>query len=110
MSDLLTIGYEGCTIADVLAELRAARVDVAIGMLFSQLVMYCIILVSGTVLHTPGHTPGSISLRIGRAVEPVAARGARRGLQQTLPFVETDRIDVHLGGLGEAADGELAGL
>jgi uncharacterized protein (DUF488 family) len=30
MSDLLTIGYEGCTIADVLAELRAARVGLLI--------------------------------------------------------------------------------
>ncbi len=30
MSDLLTIGYEGCTIDDVLAELRAARVGLLI--------------------------------------------------------------------------------
>jgi len=30
MSDLLTIGYEGCTIADVLAELRRARVSLLI--------------------------------------------------------------------------------
>jgi uncharacterized protein (DUF488 family) len=30
MSDLLTIGYEGCTIAEVLAELRAARVGLLI--------------------------------------------------------------------------------
>src|SRR4051812_7546220 len=30
MSELLTIGYEGCTIAGVLAELRAARVGLLI--------------------------------------------------------------------------------
>jgi uncharacterized protein (DUF488 family) len=30
MSELLTIGYEGCTIANVLAELRAARVGLLI--------------------------------------------------------------------------------
>ncbi len=30
MSDLLTIGYEGCTIAEVLAELRRARVSLLI--------------------------------------------------------------------------------
>ena len=30
MSELLTIGYEGCTIAEVLAELRAARVGLLI--------------------------------------------------------------------------------
>src|SRR5439155_25518497 len=30
MSELLTIGYEGCTISDVLAELRAARGGVLI--------------------------------------------------------------------------------
>jgi uncharacterized protein (DUF488 family) len=30
LSDLLTIGYEGCTIAEILAELRAARVGLLI--------------------------------------------------------------------------------
>ena len=30
MSELLTIGYEGCTIAEVLAELRSARVGLLI--------------------------------------------------------------------------------
>ncbi len=37
-------------------ELRAARIDVFIGMLFSQLVMYCIILTSGSVIHASGNT------------------------------------------------------
>jgi uncharacterized protein (DUF488 family) len=30
MSELLTIGYEGCTISDLLAELRSARVNLLI--------------------------------------------------------------------------------
>src|ERR1700726_1603426 len=37
-------------------ELRAARIDVVVGMVFSQLVMYCIILTSGSVLHAAGNT------------------------------------------------------
>src|SRR3989449_10934784 len=39
-----------------LSELRAARTDVLIGMAFSNLVMYFIILTSAAVLHTPGKT------------------------------------------------------
>lgn len=53
-------------------ELRAARVDVAIGMLFSQLVMYCIILASGTVLHTPGHTGIATAQQAAEALKPLA--------------------------------------
>ncbi len=53
-------------------ELRAARVDVAIGMLFSQLVMYCIILVSGTVLHAPGHTGIATAQQAAEALKPLA--------------------------------------
>jgi NRAMP (natural resistance-associated macrophage protein)-like metal ion transporter len=53
-------------------ELRAARVDVAIGMLFSQLVMYCIMLASGTVLHTPGHTGIATAQQAAEALKPLA--------------------------------------
>jgi NRAMP (natural resistance-associated macrophage protein)-like metal ion transporter len=51
-------------------ELRAARVDVAVGMLFSQLVMYCIILASGTVLHTSGHSGIDTAQRPRRLSSP----------------------------------------
>src|SRR5437588_180473 len=37
-------------------ELRAARTDILVGMGFSQLIMYCIILTTGAVLHTHGQT------------------------------------------------------
>lgn len=53
-------------------ELRAARVDVAVGMLFSQLVMYCIILASGTVLHTSGHGGIDTAQQAAQALRPLA--------------------------------------
>ena len=53
-------------------ELRAARIDVAVGMLFSQLVMYCIILASGTVLHTPGHMGIATAQQAAQALKPLA--------------------------------------
>ncbi len=53
-------------------ELRAARIDVSIGMLFSQLVMYSIILVSGTVLHTHGHGGIATAQQAAEALKPLA--------------------------------------
>jgi NRAMP (natural resistance-associated macrophage protein)-like metal ion transporter len=53
-------------------ELRAARIDVSVGMLFSQLVMYCIILASGTVLHSAGHTGIATAQQAAQALKPVA--------------------------------------
>ena len=53
-------------------ELRAARIDVSVGMLFSQLVMYCIILTSGTVLHSPGHAGIATAQQAAQALKPLA--------------------------------------
>jgi NRAMP (natural resistance-associated macrophage protein)-like metal ion transporter len=53
-------------------ELRAARIDVAVGMLFSQVVMYCIILTSGTVLHTSGHAGIATAQQAAQALKPLA--------------------------------------
>src|SRR6202165_2581825 len=53
-------------------ELRAARVDVVVGMLFSQLVMYCIILPSGSVLHAAGHTGVQSAAQAADALRPLA--------------------------------------
>jgi NRAMP (natural resistance-associated macrophage protein)-like metal ion transporter len=53
-------------------ELRTARIDVSIGMLFSQLVMYSIILVSGTVLHTHGHGGIASAQQAAEALKPLA--------------------------------------
>ncbi|HYM51563.1 MAG TPA: divalent metal cation transporter [Candidatus Limnocylindrales bacterium] len=54
------------------AELRAARVDIMIGMFFSQLVMYFIILTSGTVLHTHGRTGIQTADQAAAALAPLA--------------------------------------
>ncbi len=53
-------------------ELKAARVDVTIGMLFSQLVMYSIILTSGTVLHGSGHDSIASAAQAAGALRPLA--------------------------------------
>ncbi len=53
-------------------ELKAARVDVTIGMLFSQLVMYCIVLTSGTVLHGSGHDSIESAAQAAQALRPLA--------------------------------------
>jgi len=53
-------------------ELRAARIDVVVGMLFSQLVMYCIILTSGSVLHAAGHTGVQSAAQAADALRPLA--------------------------------------
>ncbi len=53
-------------------ELRAARIDVFIGMLFSQLVMYSIVLTAGTVLHGSGHTGIQSAQQAADALRPLA--------------------------------------
>ena len=52
-------------------ELRAARIDVSVGMLFSQVVMYSIILTSGTVLHSSGHSVETAQ-QAAQALKPLA--------------------------------------
>ena len=53
-------------------QLKAARIDVTIGMLFSQLVMYSIILTSGTVLHGAGHDSIASAAQAAQALRPLA--------------------------------------
>jgi NRAMP (natural resistance-associated macrophage protein)-like metal ion transporter len=53
-------------------ELRAARIDVTVGMLFSQVVMYCIILTSGSVLHAAGNTNVQTAQQAADALRPLA--------------------------------------
>lgn len=53
-------------------ELKAARIDVAIGMLFSQLVMYAIILTSGSVIHAAGNTNVQSAAQAAEALRPLA--------------------------------------
>ena len=52
--------------------LKAARIDIFIGMAFSQLVMYCIILTNGAVLHAHGLTNVQTAQDAASALRPLA--------------------------------------
>ena len=54
------------------AELRVARADVLIGMAFSNLVMYFIILTSAAVLHAQGKTDVQTADQVAAALAPLA--------------------------------------
>ena len=54
------------------AELRAARVDIVVGMAFSNLVMYFIILTSAAVLHAHGKTDIQTADQAAAALTPLA--------------------------------------
>ena len=54
------------------AELRAARVDIVVGMAFSNLVMYFIILTSAAVLHAHGKTDIETANQAAAALAPLA--------------------------------------
>ncbi|HEX6533846.1 MAG TPA: Nramp family divalent metal transporter [Gemmatimonadaceae bacterium] len=58
------------------AELRAARTDVTTGMLFSNLVMYFIILTTATTLHRHGLTSIETARDAAQALRPLAGNGA----------------------------------
>src|SRR5437588_267690 len=57
-------------------ELRAARTDILAGMGFSQVIMYCIILTTGTVLHAHGQTGVLTAQQAAQALAPVAGQFA----------------------------------
>jgi NRAMP (natural resistance-associated macrophage protein)-like metal ion transporter len=57
-------------------ELRKSRTDVMTGMLFSNLVMYFIILTTAATLHAHGQTDIETAQQAARALEPLAGRGA----------------------------------
>jgi Mn2+/Fe2+ NRAMP family transporter len=57
-------------------ELVAARVDVMVGMAFSQVVMYCIILTSASALHDHGHTNVQTAQEAASSLAPLAGRFA----------------------------------
>jgi NRAMP (natural resistance-associated macrophage protein)-like metal ion transporter len=53
-------------------EMKDARLDIVVGMGFSQLVMYSIILTSAAVLHDSGKTSISTAAQAAQALQPVA--------------------------------------
>ena len=58
------------------AELRIAAWDVDLGMLFSNVVMYFIILATAATLHAAGQTNIASAAEAVQALEPLAGRGA----------------------------------
>lgn len=57
-------------------ELRFTRRDVVVGMLFSNLIMYFIILSTASTLHRAGQTEIETAADAARALEPLAGRAA----------------------------------
>ena len=58
-------------------ELADARLDVATGMFFSNLVMFFIILATGATLHAAGQTQIDSARQAAEALRPLAGDGAR---------------------------------
>lgn len=58
------------------AELRGTRRDVMVGMLFSNLILYFIILSTGATLHPAGQTEIDSAAQAAAALEPLAGVGA----------------------------------
>ncbi|KAA0124954.1 divalent metal cation transporter [Methylobacterium sp. P1-11] len=59
------------------AELRKTRRDVVIGMLFSNLILYAILLSTGATLHQAGQTEIESAAQAAAALEPLAGPGAK---------------------------------
>lgn len=58
-------------------ELAATRRDVVIGMIFSSVILYFIILSTGATLNAAGHTEIQSAAEAARALEPLAGAGAK---------------------------------
>jgi Mn2+/Fe2+ NRAMP family transporter len=73
-------------------ELREARIDVTIGMAFSNLVMYCIILTTASTLHRAGAGDIASSRQAAEALRPLAGDAAY--LLYTLGIVGTGLLAI----------------
>jgi Mn2+/Fe2+ NRAMP family transporter len=73
-------------------ELRSARRDVFIGMFFSNLIMYFIILTAGATLHVAGQTDVQTADQAAQALRPLA--GPAAALLFTLGLVGTGMLGV----------------
>jgi NRAMP (natural resistance-associated macrophage protein)-like metal ion transporter len=58
------------------AELRSSRRDVLVGMIFSNLIMYFIILATGSTLHAAGKTDIETAAQAAEALRPIAGDAA----------------------------------
>jgi Mn2+/Fe2+ NRAMP family transporter len=57
-------------------ELRKSRMDIVVGMLFSNIIMYAIILSTGPTLHKSGQTNIETAAQAAEALRPLAGDAA----------------------------------
>src|ERR1035437_703418 len=74
------------------ADLRSARADPMVGMFFSNLIMYFIIMTTAATLHAPGQTDITTARQAAEALRPLAGNGAY--LLFTLGLVGTGMLGV----------------
>lgn len=84
------------------AELRQSRRDIAMGMLFSNVIMYFIILSTASTLHTTGRTQISTAAEAAEALKPVAGEAA--GILFALGVVAVGFLAVPIMTTGAAYD------
>ena len=84
------------------AELRESRRDILIGMVFSNLIMYFIILATGATLHQAGKTDIETAAQAAEALQPIA--GSAAGFLFTLGIVGVGFLAVPVMTAGAAYD------
>ena len=60
-------------------ELRQSPWDIAVGMLFSNVIMYFIMLSTASTLHTAGRTDVASAAQAASALKPLAGEALERG-------------------------------
>jgi NRAMP (natural resistance-associated macrophage protein)-like metal ion transporter len=84
------------------AELRQSRIDILIGMLFSNLIMYFIILSTGATLHKAGEGNIETAAQAAEALRPLAGDAA--GILFTLGIIAVGFLAVPIMTTGAAYD------
>jgi NRAMP (natural resistance-associated macrophage protein)-like metal ion transporter len=83
-------------------ELRQSRLDIVIGMFFSNLIMYFIILATGATLHKAGHTEIETAAQAAEALRPLAGDAA--GILFALGIIAVGFLAVPIMTTGAAYD------
>src|SRR5215210_923009 len=83
-------------------ELRQSRIDIVIGMLFSNLIMYFIILSTGATLHKAGQKEVETAAQAAEALRPIAGEAA--GLLFTVGIIAVGFLAVPIMTTGAAYD------
>jgi NRAMP (natural resistance-associated macrophage protein)-like metal ion transporter len=83
-------------------ELRQSRWDIALGMLFSNIIMYFIILSTASTLHTAGRTEISSAAEAAEALKPLA--GAASGILFAVGVIAVGFLAVPIMTTGAAYD------